>query len=238
MEEKRDSMIFYRSFYESLEGLTAITKAEVYDSIFKFGLDFIDPEFTDPIAKSLFKLIKPQLEANIRKFNNGKRPKQKQNESKPEANQKQNESKTLTNVNVNVNDNDNVNLNDNILLKKETKNNLIKKGIQVNLPDEFNNDLFIDKWEEWKQYKKLELKQGYKSTISEGKVISKLYNDSNKNLNTALLMIDQAVVNGWKGIYQINNNNSFSNGKTANETTSRDQKRNEYFKSVFGSDQQ
>ncbi len=102
---KRDSMIFYRSFYESLNGLDSVIKAEVYDAIFSYGLDFQDPIFTNEIARALFTLIRPQLDANLKRFNNGMKPKTKQIESKTEAKTKQKESETEANVNVNVNDN-------------------------------------------------------------------------------------------------------------------------------------
>lgn len=105
----RDSIIFYRSFYESVEGMSPIVKAEVYDAIFKYALDFKEPEFTDNVAKALFTLIKPQLDANIKRFENGKKPKTKRNESKTEAKDKQKESKVEANNNVNVNNNDNDN---------------------------------------------------------------------------------------------------------------------------------
>ena len=96
-------MIFYRSFYESLDGMTETTKAQVYDAIFIYGLDFKEPTFTDAMAKSLFTLIKPQIDANVKKYHNGKKPKLKQEISKTEAKVKQVESKTEGNVNVNVN---------------------------------------------------------------------------------------------------------------------------------------
>ena len=102
---KRDSMIFYRSFYESLNGLDSVIKAEVYDAIFSYGLDFTDPTFTNEIARALFTLIKPQLDANLKRFNNGLKPKTKQVESKTEAKPKLIESEPEANVNVNVNDN-------------------------------------------------------------------------------------------------------------------------------------
>lgn len=113
----RDSMIFYRSFYESITGLSPVIKAELYDAIFEYGLNFQEIEFTNEISKALFTLIKPQLDANIKRFENGKKPKTKQNESKTEAKNKQNESKTEANNNVNVNDN--VNNNDNIEERKK-----------------------------------------------------------------------------------------------------------------------
>lgn len=113
---KRDSMIFYRSFYESVNGLSPVVKAELYDAIFEYGLNFKEIEFTNEISKALFTLIKPQLDANIKRFENGKKPKTKQIESKTEAKDKQNRSKVEANNNVNVNDN--VNKNENIEIRK------------------------------------------------------------------------------------------------------------------------
>ena len=91
----RDSMIFYRSFYDSLTGLSPIIKSEVYDAIFSYGLDFTEPTFTDEIARALFTLIKPQIDANIKRYNNGNKPKVKQDKSKVEAKQKQKISKSF-----------------------------------------------------------------------------------------------------------------------------------------------
>ena len=106
----RDSMIFYRSFYESVNGLSPVIKAEVYDAIFRYGLDFEEPSFTDEIARALFTLIKPQLDANIKRFENGNKPKNKRSEIKTEAKDKQNESKVEANNNVNDNVNKNINI--------------------------------------------------------------------------------------------------------------------------------
>lgn len=114
-QEKKDSMVFYRSFYEALKTLPDDVKAEVYDAIFSFGLDFLEPVFNNSISEAMFRLIKPQIEANNKRYFNGKKPKNKQNTSE----NKQNISKDEANVNVNDNDNDNVN--DNVLLKKVTK---------------------------------------------------------------------------------------------------------------------
>lgn len=105
---KRDSMIFYRSFYESVSGLSPVIKAELYDAIFEYGLNFQEIEFTNEISKALFTLIKPQLDANIKRFENGNKPKTKQTESKTKAKQKQKKSEVEANNNVNVNNNENI----------------------------------------------------------------------------------------------------------------------------------
>tara|TARA_R100001244_G_scaffold26657_2_gene26603 strand:- start:223 stop:879 length:657 start_codon:yes stop_codon:yes gene_type:complete len=110
---KRDSFIFYRSFFEATNPLSQDQKAQLYDAICFYSLEqeIID---LDPICSAMFALIKPQLEANHRRYLNG--TKKKQTTSKPEAKAKQSVSKTEANVNVNVNDN--VNLNPNVNYKE------------------------------------------------------------------------------------------------------------------------
>jgi hypothetical protein len=99
---ERDSMIIYRSFYEAIKELPMQTQAEVWNAIYELGLNGNLVQLTG-MAKTIFTLINPQIEANYKKYMNGKRPKLKQSESKTEAKHKQNGSKTEANVNVNVN---------------------------------------------------------------------------------------------------------------------------------------
>ena len=141
----RDSMIFYRSFYESVNGLSPVIKAEVYDAIFRYGLDFEEPSFTDEIARALFTLIKPQLDANIKRFENGNKPKNKRSESKTEAKDKQNESKVEANNNVNVNDN--VNKNINIEERKNKFYDAIAKYV-----DEYPKEMLRDFFNYWSEH--------------------------------------------------------------------------------------
>ena len=103
----RESFIIYKSFFEAGEQIrNKVDRLLFYEAIFKFALFQEECELSG-VAKGMFVLVKPQLEANLRKFENGKKP--KQNRSKVEANDKQNGSKTEGNVNdnVNVNENDN-----------------------------------------------------------------------------------------------------------------------------------
>ena len=111
----RDSFIIYRSFYEAICDLDADSQAQVFKAICEYSLNFTEIELTG-IAKTIFKLIKPQLDANNKRFENGKQPKTKPEISKTEAKRKQKESKieANNNVNDNVNVNNNFNLNDNV----------------------------------------------------------------------------------------------------------------------------
>lgn len=103
----RDSFIFYRSFFESFDGLSKKDKLLLFDAICNYALNDIDPQLTG-VPLSMFKLLKPQLDANIRRYENGcKGGRPKKTETKPNNNQDKTKGKP------NVNDNHNHNLNGN-----------------------------------------------------------------------------------------------------------------------------
>ena len=103
----RDSFIFYRSFYDAIKEIPETEQLQVYRAISIYALEQEEIELTGT-SKAIFSLVKPQLDANYKKYENGK-----QNGSKDKANNKQSESKMETNENDNVNENVNVNDNEN-----------------------------------------------------------------------------------------------------------------------------
>lgn len=104
----RDSIIFYRSFYEAIKELPNDIQGEVYSAIFEYSLNFNQVAISG-LSKTIFTLIKPQLDANIKRFENGKKGGRKSKteiteiEKEPKHNQK--ETKEEANNNNNVNDN-------------------------------------------------------------------------------------------------------------------------------------
>ena len=106
--QTRDSFIFYRSFYEAIQDLPKENQLELYNAIAQYSLNFEDPTLNG-LSNTIFKLIKPQIEANRKRYLNGKKPKNKQKESKEEAKEKQKESKEEANKNENKNKNENDN---------------------------------------------------------------------------------------------------------------------------------
>lgn len=103
----RDSFIFYRSFFESFEGLSKKDRLILFEAVCNYALNDIEPELNG-IPLAIFKLLKPQLDANIRRYENGcKGGRPKKTETKPKQNQ------TKTKTIPNNNDNHNLNLNDN-----------------------------------------------------------------------------------------------------------------------------
>ena len=119
----RDSLIFYRSFMESFAELPDDERLQMYDAVIKYGLDGKEPKLSG-LCAALFKLVKPQLDANERRYQNGlkggRKPNGNQNVTKQEPNRNQSETKpkpnhnqTVTKTEPNVNVNDNVNANEN-----------------------------------------------------------------------------------------------------------------------------
>lgn len=106
----RDSFIFYRSFYEAIKELPRDVQGEVYTAIMEYSLYGKETENLKPIARSVFTLIKPQIDVNNKRFENGcKGGRPKKNKTKEEPSENQNKTKEEPNVNVN----DNVNVNNN-----------------------------------------------------------------------------------------------------------------------------
>ena len=73
---------------------------------------------------------------------------------------------------------------------------------------------FIQFWNQWKEYKSKEHKFNYKTYISEQSALDNLQKLSNGNEQTAIAIIDQSIINGWKGFFPIKsvNGTKHSNG--------------------------
>ncbi len=87
----RDTCIFYRSMFESIKELPKDIQAELYNAIFEYSLDFIEPDLSG-LSMTIWRLIRPVLEKGNTNYINGIKPKSKQSISEIEANVKRNES--------------------------------------------------------------------------------------------------------------------------------------------------
>ena len=84
--EKRDSFVFYRSFYEAVTRLKQRDQAAVMLAICDYALNGVQRDLGD-IPGAIFMLIKPNLDANQRKFENGKKGGRKKTREEPSENQ-------------------------------------------------------------------------------------------------------------------------------------------------------
>ena len=133
MEKRQDSFVFYASFFEALQGCPDDIRLAVYEEIMKYALYNYEPTI-EGIGKSLFTLIRPQLDANRKRREAGAkgadfgklggRPKKPQENPKQTPKKPQENPQKTPNVNVNVNDN----VNDNVNILTNVSNTLTRKS--------------------------------------------------------------------------------------------------------------
>lgn len=134
----RDSVVFYRSFYEAIRELPPEQFKACVTAILNYGLDGNTPT-TNGIEKTVFALVKPQIDANNKRYENGakggrpstlknqsiteEKPNQNQDITKPKPSDNQTITKTKPNNNQSITKPEpNVNVNDNVNIKKKDTN--------------------------------------------------------------------------------------------------------------------
>lgn len=128
----QNSFVFYDSFRDSVEDMDDKDRLAFYEAIIDYSLDGKSPNGLSKELARMFKLVKPQLDANTKRKKDGKkggRPSKKDDENvsnnyeetivSEEENYKktsgfENKNHRLKNKKPNVNVNDNVNVNGNV----------------------------------------------------------------------------------------------------------------------------
>lgn len=148
---KRDSFIFYRSFFETIEDLEDNQQLQIYKAIAEYSLNDKSIKL-EGISKTIFRLIEPQLLANKKRFINGsKGAEHGVKGGRPKTPKKPLDNPNLT-PNKNNNLNVNVNLNENLNLKSklECKSEIIElvEGLQFILEAKLNKKINTSSWKE------------------------------------------------------------------------------------------
>ena len=145
----RDSYVFYASFYEAMRCLADNDYIAVSKAVNEYALYGNEMELSG-IANGFFQLIKPQLDANIRRRENGLKggaPSGNRNARKQpnsteldfENNQKTTETQKENNLKQpNVNVNVNANVNDNVNEKESVEKNAADKSATPTLEKDFS----------------------------------------------------------------------------------------------------
>lgn len=85
----RDGFVFYRSFREAIRELPEEERLKCYEVILDYALDEVVPNEVG-ISSAIFKLIKPQIDANNKRYENGKKGgRGNRTETKPKPNTNQ-----------------------------------------------------------------------------------------------------------------------------------------------------
>lgn len=90
------------------------------------------------------------------------------------------------------------------------------KNIEPQPP--FKEPEFIQKWEEWMQYRKeRKLPKYVPSGLT--KTWANLYNISSGDISIACAIIDQSISQNWQGLFQLKNNGTIARNIKQNEPT-------------------
>lgn len=143
---ERDTSIFYKNHYETILKLPTEKQLLIFKAVFDYAFYGTITEFNDKdfACGIIFDLIKPQIDANNRKYLNGKlggRPKNNQTETKTKPKNNQTETKIKPNQNQKI-------------TKIKPKNNQDLKEKERTKEKENNNNIYITTAEKEKINKK------------------------------------------------------------------------------------
>lgn len=141
---ERDSFIFYNSFYQAISELPESDRLAVYDAIAQYSLSGEMPELSG-VGKAIMTLIRPQIDANQRRYENGRkgaehgnkggRPRKNDAGQNPEETPKEeNENPEITPKKPQENPNETPNVNDNVKENSSPDGDEQKKEIPPSSP--------------------------------------------------------------------------------------------------------
>jgi len=93
-----------------------------------------------------------------------------------------------------------------------------KPKIEIVLP--WQNTRFENAWAEWKEYRKEEKRDGYKTIKAEQRALMGLQKKAKDDEETAYLIIQESMENGWKGLFELKTK---TNGNSKDKTELRKQ---------------
>jgi len=194
---KRDGFTFYRSFYESVSDFEIEDQKELYRYIIEYALLDINPSIDNKFLNSIFKLIKPNIDSSIKKYDQRIANNQKRSEKAKESRSK-NPKKSRTNSEHYPNKDNNTN---NTNKKENAIKNDNKTSIYKDLPPILVNAL--EDFEDMRKQVKKPLTDKARKVI-----VNKLREYSNGDLDIMIEILNQSIVNCWSNVYPLKKTNN------------------------------
>ena len=225
-----DSFVFYRSFAEALKELPAEEYKEIMTAIADYALDGVMPENLSPTCKCAFILCKPQIDANLAKREAGKRggeakqtaaneskagAEAKQIEAEPkqsEAPCKQNEAEPKQSEADGKHSEANVNVNANANVKEKPSKEGKKKNAELFGLDDPALLAAVKDYERHRQKIKAPLTERALDLA-----LKKLEEMAPGNTAEKIKIINQSILNGWKGLFPLKDEPVKAKGMTRDE---------------------
>ena len=191
MAKDKKSFVLYVDLIHTVKQLPSDKAGDLFKHILSYVNDE-NPETEDIIVKIAFEPIKQQLKRDLNKWDDirkkrseaGKSSANKRKEKKAKATSVKSVKQTLTNSTVNDNVNVNVTVNDSSL----KKNQKVDKAL--------------------KEFKKMRVKIHAPLTEHAEKIMmKKLEKLAGDNEKKKIEILEQSIMNCWKGVFQLNTDN-------------------------------
>lgn len=179
---KRESFCFYRSFYDAIKALPKKYQAQAIEAVLAYGLDGIVPTDADGVIQAIFALIRPQMDANNKRYINGKKGAEHGNKGGRPKNEKQ------------------------APPKPKPKADSVAKVLDE-IPDMKAREVV----ERWLGYKR-SIGNSYKTAQGVKAMIEKLNDLSGGSVEIARAIVEQSIANNWKGLFELKQKKNGTNG--------------------------
>lgn len=173
----RDSFCFYRSFYDAIKALPKKYQAQAIDAVLAYGLDGVEPSDADGVIQAIFALIRPQIDANNKRYINGKKGAEHGGKGGRPKNEKREQP------------------------KPKPKADAVAKVL-----DEIPDGKAREVVERWLDYKR-SIGNTYKTVQGVKAMIEKLNDLSGGNVEVAGAIVEQSIANNWKGLFELKRQN-------------------------------
>jgi hypothetical protein len=190
--------------FESIKELPKENQAELYNAIFEYSLDFVEPTLSG-LSLTIWRLIRPVLEKGNTNYINGSRPKTKQTISESEAKLKRIESEVEAYKDKDKHkDKDN----DKDKNKKDKEPKSISDFVKLIESEKYLgtdvslNATFINYIQMRINMKKTPTKNAVELLTKKLKEISKA------NKDVAIKILENSIENNWIGIFELKTNNT------------------------------
>lgn len=169
----RESFCFYRSFYDAIKALPKKYQAQALDAVLAYGLDGIEPTDSDGVIQAIFALIRPQIDANNKRYINGKKGAEHGNKGGRPKNEKR------------------------VQPKPKPKADAVAKVLDE-IPDGKAREVVV----RWLDYKR-SIGNTYRTAQGVKAMIEKLNDLSGGNVEVAGAIVEQSIANNWKGLFEL-----------------------------------
>lgn len=199
MEKKKESFIIYHSFYGPIRNLSDLQMGQLFRGIFEWQIEGKEIDQDSEVFMA-FQFFKNQFEIDLKKY-------QKVCEKRSEAASKRWDDASDANASKRNQKHSKDADNDNE--KEKEIDNGIDNGKEKDneIVNPFS-DSFLPYWQKWLQYKKDEHRFRYRSISSQQTALNGLHQLAKGNEEMAIRIMNQSVINGWKGFFELKKDQS------------------------------